>query len=222
MKANLPAKKKQIRAQMRTRRAALSRHDQHIAAIKIAKIIKRQPLFQRSRHIATYLANDGEIDPYYLMPAARSLRKSCYLPAISRGRNGKLEFRRFQPGCKLIANHFGIPEPLAIGNNLISPQRLNIVLMPLVAFDRAGGRLGMGGGFYDRTFAFKAKAKLSPPLLIGLAHDFQCSDSLPTDTWDIPMHAVITESCIFTGPFKTDNDPYQRDFLTRDRFKALK
>lgn len=220
MKAKLPAGKQQIRAQMRTQRAALSRHDQHLAAIQIAKIIKRQPLFRRCQNIALYLASDGEIDPYYLIPIAQHLNKRCYLPAISRTKNGKLEFRRFQPGCKLIANQFGIPEPRAIGTTVISPQRLNVVLLPLVSFEPSGGRLGMGGGFYDRTFAFKANAGLSPPLLIGLAHGFQRVNSLPTDTWDIPMHAVITESCIFTPPLMTANDPYQRDFLSRDRFKA--
>jgi len=220
MKATLPSTKQQIRAQMRTQRSALSHHDQHIAAIKIAKIIKRQPLFRRSRHIALYLANDGEIDPYYLMPVAQHLNKHCYLPAIARNKNGKLEFRRYQPGCKLTANQFGIPEPLATRNNVISPQRLNVVLVPLVSFDLAGGRLGMGGGFYDRTFAFKAKTEQSSPLLIGLAHDFQRVDSLPTDTWDLPMHAVITESCIFTRPLTAGNNPYRRDFLNRDQFKA--
>lgn len=70
--------------------------------------------------------------------------------------------------------------------------------LPLVAFDAKGRRLGMGGGFYDRAFAFKNKYKRLGPMLIGLAHSIQEVESLDVEHWDIPLDAIVTEKKVFT------------------------
>ncbi|GAB1265830.1 5-formyltetrahydrofolate cyclo-ligase [Aurantivibrio infirmus] len=216
MTASPSAEKQKTRKQMRERRKALSRHEQHVAATQLVKIVERQMLFQRCQHISFYLANDGEIDPFHLMIAAHTMNKNCYLPVVKSDSSGTLDFVRYLPDSKLVANQYGIPEPVTTGNEIISPQNLDLVFLPLVAFDPAGGRLGMGAGYYDRTFAVKSGERKSRTKLIGLAHDFQRLEQLPTEEWDIPMHAVITESHVYTTGLETADGPYKDDFLPQD------
>lgn len=90
-------------------------------------------------------------------------------------------------------NRFGIPEPLG---KAVAPQRLDAVCVPLVGFDGRGRRLGMGGGFYDRTFAVNARKKRGNargPRLIGLAHACQQVGRLPHEDWDVRLTGVVTE-----------------------------
>lgn len=107
-------------------------------------------------------------------------------------------FRHHQQGQKLINNQFGIPEPLPSSHS-ISPQDLDMVILPLVSFDRFGGRLGMGGGFYDRTFAFRKENSGIKPILLGVAHSCQESERLSLDVWDIPLDVIVTDRHIFKG-----------------------
>src|SRR5690606_6424039 len=163
------------RHQMRKRRLALSVERQRRAALDLARLIVRLPVFMRSRHIALYLPNDGEIDPHLIAERAWRMGKRCYLPVLHPLRAGQLVFVRYHPDTRLYPNRFGIPEPDIRHHPWLPAQYLDLVLMPLVAFDRLGGRLGMGGGFYDRSFAFKQQAWSSgrKPHLVGLAHSCQ-------------------------------------------------
>ena len=96
----------------------------------------------------------------------------------------------------LLKNSYGIPEPLSKGNR--PACNLDIVLMPLVAFDKQGNRLGMGGGYYDKTFAFKRQTLWrKKPILVGLSHHFQQVDELNNDNWDIPLTAIVTNQKIW-------------------------
>ena len=104
-------------------------------------------------------------------------------------------FRRYRPGEKLVANRFGIPEPPHRRGNTLSAKQLDVIFLPLVGFDAAGNRLGMGGGFYDRTLS-QLPAR-NRPLLAGLAHDVQRVDKLPVQRWDIPLDAVVTDRRIY-------------------------
>src|SRR5690606_17683083 len=97
------------------------------------------------------------------------------------------------PNTKFVKNKFGILEPDFKRTKYLPKKNLSLVFMPLVAFDKAGNRMGMGGGFYDRSFAYKAKLKQSKPKLIGLAHAFQELEYLPTEEWDIPLEGVLTD-----------------------------
>lgn len=182
----------QLRRQLRARRRALSTNQQALAARRLQRLLCRQPVFWRSRHLALYLPNDGEIDPRPLLLAALALGKTCYLPVLRGANYNSLYFVRFRPDTPLQRNRFGIPEPRTGGRRL-APALLDLVLMPLVGFDRRGGRLGMGGGFYDRTFAFRQRRASHKPVLLGLAHSCQEVDALPVAAWDIPLDAIVTE-----------------------------
>jgi 5-formyltetrahydrofolate cyclo-ligase len=118
--------------------------------------------------------------------------KCCYLPILTKEKT--LLFVRYSPGDELEPNRYGIPEPV---NKIqqIAPQALDLVILPLLAFDNAGHRLGTGGGYYDRTFAFlnqNKKNNIKCPLLLGLAYASQQAIALPVDAWDIPLKACLT------------------------------
>jgi len=145
----------------------------------------------RAKHIALYIANDGEISPHYLAQWAKKCGKHVYYPTIS-ARN-TLIFREYIKRGHLRKNRFSIPEPLP-KCKAIPLLALDVVFLPLVAFDRTGNRLGMGGGFYDRSFAFKHHNPHIGPVMIGLAHSLQEVSALGTDSWDIPVTIIATDS----------------------------
>jgi 5-formyltetrahydrofolate cyclo-ligase len=178
---------------MRNRRRDLSPAQQRHAAERTARQITRHPMFLRSRHIALYLPNDGEVDPRTLIKRIRKLRKVCYLPVLHPRHPRQLWFVRYERGTPLHSNRFGIPEPNPHRHPRRAPAQLDLVLMPLVAFDRKGSRLGMGGGFYDTTFAFKQRRSREKPYLVGLAHSCQEVSELPVASWDIPLTAIVTD-----------------------------
>jgi 5-formyltetrahydrofolate cyclo-ligase len=123
------------------------------------------------------------------MHVALTRGKKCYLPVID-GSN-RLRFARYRPGNRLTANRFGIAEPT--NGECIPAWALQLVITPLVGFDKLGGRLGMGGGFYDRCFAFKRGRKVKKPFLLGFAHSLQEVDKLELSSRDIPLQGVVTE-----------------------------
>lgn len=190
--AKPPLDLRKLRKQIRQQRRALSPQQQTLAARRLRKKLVCNPLFQRSRHIAFYLPSDGEIDPVPVMKEAWRRGKTCYLPVLT-PLGQKLLFVRFEKGDRLTPNKFKIPEP----NPLTQPCRqawaLDLVITPLVAFDKTGGRLGMGGGYYDRSFAFLRQKRAQKPNLLGVAHTFQERQELPMQAWDIPLNAVFTD-----------------------------
>ena len=180
-----------LRRQMRHRRRSLTAVERLTHARHLARRLAGNPVFQHSHRIAAYLPNDGEIDMRPLIRRAWTAGKRVYLPTLNRRR---LWFLPYEVGTPLVKNRFNIPEPA------LSPKRrwplttLDLVLAPLVAFDDRGNRLGMGGGFYDRTFAYLAsRSHWRRPLIIGVAYDFQRVERLPTHPWDVPLHGVATE-----------------------------
>ena len=139
--------------------------------------------------VSAFWAFRGEPDLTPALEMLHSTDRQLYLPVL---KNRQMTFRRWIPEARLEPNQFGIPEPL--DGEPCAADRLDWVLMPLVAFSAAGARLGMGGGFYDRCFAFRLAAPPGcGPRLIGVAYGFQQVDSLPIQAWDVPMDAVITD-----------------------------
>lgn len=180
-----------LRNRIRARRQALPPSQQHRASRAILKQLSKHPLFQNSQNIAFYLANNGELDPQPLMQFAHLSKKHCYLPVLKPDHS--LRFVRYRPGAPLINNRYGIDEPCG-RRGQISPHKLDIVIMPLVAFDRQGGRLGMGGGFYDRSFQSSGSTHRSKrPLLLGLGHAFQEVAYLELEAWDVKLAVIATE-----------------------------
>lgn len=177
---------------MRSKRRQLTPQQQQQAALDMLRQWREKYLLQRDSHLGIYWPSDGEIDPLPLAEYAWSLGIQTYLPALHPQQARQLWFLPFTDRTVLAPNRFGIPEPQEQHSRPIEAQQLDQVLMPLVAFDRQGGRLGMGGGFYDTTFAFK---HLQPqrPQLLGLAHSVQEVASLTLAPWDVPLDGVITE-----------------------------
>lgn len=174
-----------LREAMRARRSALSDARVKNASLRVCARVRALPCWQAAHHIALYLPVNGEIDPRTLMNDPLPSQQ-FYLPCITHERT--LQFLPFTKDTPLKLNRFGIPEPLEAKANACCGLTLNLVIVPLVAFDAACRRLGMGAGFYDRTFANPA----TRPLLLGLAHDFQHVDVLDAHPWDVPLDGVIT------------------------------
>jgi len=191
---HLPATRSALRKRLRAQRRALPPAQQHAAAEGLARLLGHSGLFRRSRHIAFYLANDGELDPMPLMRRAWAMGKVCYLPVIAPDQ--RLWFAPYAHDDQLITNRYGIPEPAAPA--LTGARHLDLILAPLVGFDERGRRLGMGGGFYDRTLAFlRHRRAWRKPRLIGIAHDLQRVARLESAPWDVPMDAVATDSALY-------------------------
>jgi 5-formyltetrahydrofolate cyclo-ligase len=183
----------ELRRHLRRQRNAVSPRQQRRASQQLAKRLLTNPDLYRARHIAVYLPNDGEISPMPYVQAARRRGIRVYLPVLHPLIPGKLVFSPYYSHTGLSPNRFGIAEPVFTAALKRPAWAMDAILFPLVGFDEQGGRLGMGGGFYDRTFAFcRIRPRLAPKL-IGLAHDFQRVDSLPIEPWDVPLHSVVTE-----------------------------
>lgn len=179
---------------MRKARRSLKPAQQRQHAKGLLSTLRQLTQFRRSKNIALYLASDGEISPEEVIRYCRKIGKQCYLPVLHPVRHNRLWFVAYNKDTVLINNIYGIKEPSLIKAPRRPAWALNLVLLPLVAFDDEGGRLGMGGGYYDRTFAFKQSwRKDGGTSLIGLAHDLQRADHLKTESWDIPLEGIATE-----------------------------
>ena len=194
------ASRNTLRKQIRTCRQQLSITEQQTATRHLTQNLCSLPVFQRSQHIAFYLANDGEIHLDDVMETAWKRGKLCYLPVLRGNSDKRLWFARYQPGDKLICNRFMIPEPDVPSRHLIHAWSLDLLLLPLVAFDKKGNRLGMGGGYYDRTLAYLTRRQIwKKPRLFGVAHEFQkTATPLTPHDWDIPLDAVVTDRCHYS------------------------
>jgi 5-formyltetrahydrofolate cyclo-ligase len=180
----------QIRQQIRQARRRLTAAEQDAAARTIAERVADTPHLASARRVALYLANDGELDPQPLIDWYWSRGAQVYLPVLHPFSPGHLLFLRYAPDTALIANRFGIPEPRLDVRLLLPKAELELIYTPLVAFDAAGNRMGMGGGFYDRTLSGWHRGQGPRP--VGLAHDCQQLAAIPTDHWDVPLPELLT------------------------------
>ncbi|SEM58338.1 5-formyltetrahydrofolate cyclo-ligase [Pseudomonas sp. ok272] len=179
---------------LRKARRALTRGEQRQAARGLYRQLAQQPVFRRAKHISLYLPTDGEIDPRLLLRAAQRRGKATYLPVLSAWPRTKMVFQRVRPGEPLRPNRFRILEPRVNPAKQRKAWALDLVLLPLVGFDEDGGRLGMGGGFYDRSLAYLARRKSwRKPTLLGLAHECQKVERLAQASWDVPMQGTVTD-----------------------------
>ncbi|WP_281645678.1 5-formyltetrahydrofolate cyclo-ligase [Parendozoicomonas sp. Alg238-R29] len=187
--------KSDLRKQLREKRRSLSPDQQQTAAQNLFENLLTHPAYTNSEHIAVYLARDGEIDLKFVVEDARKKGKKIYLPVVDSQGSGTLTFLPWEDDTIMVKNEksFGIPEPDSRLYEAHPVQDLDLVLLPLTGFDPSGKRIGMGGGFYDRTFAFINKdTKSSQPLLIGVAHECQKVDNIPSESWDIPLMGIAT------------------------------
>ena len=189
------SQRQQLRKLIRQRRQQLSPAQQQQAANDLISQALALPALSHSQHIALYLANDSELDTFPLIQTLWQQGKQLYLPVLHPFVAGYLLFVRYDPDTLLYPNRFGIPEPLAQCHHLQPVNQLDIIFTPLVAFDLKGNRLGMGGGFYDRTLSqLSAKSRSQ---VIGLAHSCQQVDVVPGEAWDVPLKQIITPGKYF-------------------------
>jgi 5-formyltetrahydrofolate cyclo-ligase len=194
MTSPAPLSRQQLRTQLRKARRALNPSQQRQAARGLYRQLAQHPLFRRARHIALYIPMDGEIDPRLLLRAAQRRGKKTYLPVLSAWPRTKMVFQRVRHGEKFRPNRFRIPEPRINPAQQRNVWALDLILLPLVGFDDAGGRLGMGGGFYDRSLAYQARRKAwQKPVLLGMAHECQKVERLAQASWDVPLQGTVTD-----------------------------
>jgi len=190
-----------LRQEIRNKRRQLTAQQQSDAAIALLHRFSADERIMQAKHMALYLSNDGELNTTLIIDWCWQQDKCVYLPVVHPFTQGHLLFLRFEPQTALINNRYGIGEPQLDVRAIIPAEQLDIICTPLVAFDKTGARLGMGGGFYDRTlsrwYLQDKMQNISSPYSIGLAHDCQLVDSLPTQQWDIPLSEIITPAAHF-------------------------
>ncbi|MCZ8529038.1 5-formyltetrahydrofolate cyclo-ligase [Alteromonas sp. PRIM-21] len=200
----------QLRKKLREARRSLPDEQHENAAQCIATQLNTLPFVKTATTVAGYLVNDGEVNlKYYIESTWQLSHKKFALPVLHPVCKGHLLFLSYTPDSLLINNKYNIEEPVLSCEAVIPVTQCDVILMPLVGFDASGNRLGMGGGYYDRTLSFTQR-KLNTqsalnqhtPKLVGIAHDVQEVDALPTAPWDVPLNAIVTPSrtLIFTKP----------------------
>ncbi len=188
--------REKLRKKIRQQRRDLTPEQRWQKSELLAYNIAKSHVFHNSRRIACYMAMDGEIDLMPIMEIAWAMGKEVYLPVLSTP-NNKLWFAKFHVNDKVVPNKYGILEPVMTKRKRISTRAIDLVITPLVAVDAQGNRVGMGGGYYDKSFAFlRNRQKWFKPRLMGAAYDFQCVDKLTPQAWDIPLHSIATESSL--------------------------
>ncbi|WP_058197109.1 5-formyltetrahydrofolate cyclo-ligase [Xanthomonas translucens] len=178
-----------LRQQLRARRRALSAPARLAAADALAQRLLNLPFAPQHGHVAGYWAMDGEIALHRWQLSLPAGVQYC-LPVL---RGKTLRFAPWRPGQPLTANRYGIPEPELAAAATLAPEQMALVVAPLVGFDASGGRLGMGGGWYDRSFAFRQR-QAPAPWLVGAAFAVQQVAALPVAAWDVALDAVCTDS----------------------------
>ena len=178
----------QIRQNVRLLRRQLSSHQQQDFSQQLQRKLSQHPKLVKAKHVALYLANDGELCPQPFINWCWQQGIKTYLPVLDPINEGHLLFLHYHANSPMQTNKFGIAEPCIQANSAIKTEQLDVIFTPLVAFDHLGNRLGMGGGFYDRTLANTAKSTA----VIGIAHTCQQVEQLPIESWDIPLPEIIT------------------------------
>ena len=188
--------KRALRRSLRHQRRALSEHEQRLAAQRLCQRLKTLPEIRRARRLSLYLPVNGEIDPTPLLPWLRQRNVDIYLPVLRPFSANHLWFVAYRSDTPMVKNRFGIWEPdvrfSAQRRNRLPAWALETLIVPLVGFDANANRMGMGGGFYDRSLAFMHRPGPSPTL-IGVAHACQQVASLPVEPWDVPLQVVVSD-----------------------------
>ncbi|MBS1269709.1 MAG: 5-formyltetrahydrofolate cyclo-ligase [Gammaproteobacteria bacterium] len=177
---------------MRRQRRALTSEERSRAADRLTVSLGKLNVFSAARRVAIFAAIDGEID---LSVAVQHYKnKNYFLPVLPTPGKRRMQFAEVRPRASFKRNRYGILEPDVPAAFLVSAKELDSILAPLVAFDRRGGRIGMGGGFYDATLDFLAtRSCWHHPKLVGVAFSFQEVPHIDREPWDIPLSCVVTE-----------------------------
>jgi len=189
--------KSEIRLSIRQQRKSYSKEKSLQAGQQLVKNLTENGLLHKHKPITCFLSFDGEISTQPTIQKILSLNGTCYLPKIKPLKPNQLWFMPYDESSEMKFNQFGIPEVDLRANHAKRLSDLDMVLFPLVAFDLKGNRLGMGGGYYDATFAH-LRSSAKRPKFIGLAWQSQMVDELPSDPWDLTLDGVCTEQRFYS------------------------
>ena len=188
------AQRRELRQRLAERRRALSPHERMSAAQGLRRSLEQLPEYFTDVRVAGYWASNGELPLNLVIPPLATRGQQFLLPVI--GSNKQLRFAPWQSGEDVQPNRYGIPEPVNT-DEVLEPFQLDLVFVPLLAFDRRGNRLGHGGGYYDRSFAFlNDQVRPTQPLLVGIAYAFQELPEVSEEDWDVPLDFVATENAL--------------------------
>lgn len=186
----------EIRTDIRAIRRDLSHSQLEQNSSLIFNAIRQAINLKKLNHVALYFSEQGEVSCDLLLEYLLAQKCAVYFPCVNA--NKEMEFRRYCGSEKIQLNRYKIREPDPTCP-VIETEKLDMVFVPLVAFDRHCHRIGMGGGYYDRSFAFRLnKPAVNEPTLVGLAHSFQEIASIQAEEWDVPLDEVFTETQRFT------------------------
>ncbi len=180
----------QIRASLKQQRKALNESQLRTAAM--ALLHHCTPFLNGVKSIAGYQAMSGEIPLDAIFNYCHERNITTLLPIM---REQSLLFAPFNPDTQFVTKRYGIQEPQIAESEWLTPDALELVFVPLVAFDDTCNRIGMGGGFYDRSFEFR-KVCGAPPQLVGVAHSLQHVENAHAQSWDVPLDAVATDQYV--------------------------
>lgn len=181
--------KESLRQHYRAIRAGISLEAKLTAGKQAAEIFASRAELKLFRKIGCYFPFKSEFDTLPLIELIWREQKECFLPMLH---GGALRFVSYERDDELADNVYGIKEP--VDTRVIATEMLDLVFLPLTAFDKQGHRLGTGGGFYDKTLAFINDEPEHRPLLVGVGFAAQEAKMLPADAWDIRLDAVLTET----------------------------
>ena len=184
----------EMRQAGRQRRAELAPEPLERAATALCGKILGLDAYKRCSRLAVYFAVNGEVGLQPVIDHALATGKSVYLPNLDQQ---SLRFSPYFHQQKMRINRFRLPEPDVDDAEMLAPRHLDLVLAPLVVFDEHCNRIGMGGGYYDRSFAFRKDPQVTQLVLIGVAHDFQKVDRIEPEDWDVRLDMVVTDKAIY-------------------------
>lgn len=184
----------QLRQRNRKCRADLPVAQLTQAASFLAQRILDIDEYHQSQRLAAYFAVNGEIGLDPVIDHALTMGKQVYLPNLDQQ---ALRFSPYFHGQKMRINRFRLPEPDVDETQMLAPGDLDLVLAPLVVFDRERNRIGMGGGFYDRSFSFRKNPEIRAPVLIGVAHELQKVDQIIPEDWDVRLDMIVTDQAVY-------------------------
>lgn len=193
-----------LRRDIKARRAALAPPARIAAAESLVEQLDALAEWHTDQRIAGYWSTAGEVLLHRAAAACARRGATWLLPRID-GR--MLRFAPWRMGEPIEANRFGIPEPAIALADCLAPAAVELVLLPLLAFDRRGNRLGTGGGYYDRSFAFLREGERPrEPLLVGIGYAWQEVEALASEAWDVRLDFICTDRELIECPPSSGSD----------------
>jgi 5-formyltetrahydrofolate cyclo-ligase len=195
--ALIQQQKQTIREKIRKVRSQITGTQAEDAGLALAQQLQTNKHYKNANNIACFLSFDGEINTQPIIDMIIKDKNVCFLPKLKPTKPNRLWFMPYDLATKLENNRLGIPEVDLPINHAIAVSQIDLILMPLVAFDLVGNRIGMGGGFYDATLAHlvdkKSTGSLVKPLSLGIAYQQQLVNKVPAQKWDFPLDGVLTQ-----------------------------